>query len=237
MTVLVTFDLDNTLWDVEPVIVRAEYAMESWFEERFPGFYDQFDFAWQQEEKARLLARSPDLTGNLTAIRLGVYQQALKQFQLPSEECEMVAKAALAHFAEWRQRVDLFPHVAEVLEELYRDYSLAVITNGNADVYHPYIGLGGYFDFALRADQQGVAKPDPELFKMAAEQGKTSTTQIIHIGDHPHDDVYGAANAGAKTIWFNRHGARRWQDGWSQPADAEVYSLLELPAAIRSLLS
>lgn len=237
MSVLVTFDLDNTLWDVDPVIVRAEYAMESWFEERFPGFYDECNFAWQQQMKAELVAQTPELAGNLTALRLEIYRHALKRFQLPSEECEMVAKAALAHFVEWRQRVDLFPHVTDVLEELYQDYALAVITNGNADVYHPYIGLGNYFEFALRADQQGIAKPSAELFEMAAQQAKVSTEQIIHIGDHPRDDVYGAANAGAKTIWFNRHGARRWQDEWQRPADAEVYSLLELPAAIRSLLS
>ncbi|MBJ7538305.1 HAD family hydrolase [Marinomonas transparens] len=237
MSVLVTFDLDNTLWDVSPVIVRAEYAMESWFEDRFPGFSASYSFAVQQELRANILDQYPDLAPNLTALRLEVYKLALKAFGLPSEEAKNVAESALAHFCEWRQKVDLFPHTLDVLEELNQDYSLAAITNGNADVFHPYVGLGQYFEFAIRADQVGVAKPSAELFHLAAEKSGYPLSQIVHIGDHPIDDVYGASNAGAKSIWFNRHGAQRWGDDWGTRSDAEVHSLLELPMAIRSLIS
>ncbi|ETX09529.1 HAD family hydrolase [Marinomonas ushuaiensis DSM 15871] len=236
MSVLVTFDLDNTLWDVTPVIVRAEYAMESWFEERFPGFAQHYSVSAQDELKRIVLARLPDIAFNLTALRLEVYKLALKKFGLPSEEGDLIAESALAHFCEWRQKVDLFPHVVDVLEELSQDYSLAVITNGNADVFHPYVGLGQYFDFAIRADQLGVAKPDAGVFSAAAKTAKMDVSQIIHIGDHPVDDVFGASNVGAKSIWFNRHGARRWDDEWGTCSSAEVHSLLELPTAIRSLM-
>ena len=236
MSILVTFDLDNTLWDVDPVIVRAEHAMESWFEERFPGFARKFSLSDQDALKKSILIKKPDIAFNLTALRLSVYTLALKQFGLPSEEAESVAAAALAHFCEWRQKVDLFPHVVDVLEELNQDYTLAVITNGNADVFHPYIGLGQYFEFAIRADQIGVAKPDASLFSIAAKKASRELSQIIHIGDHPIDDVFGAANAGARSIWFNRHGARRWADEWGARSNAEVHSLLELPTAINSLI-
>ncbi|MBD5772727.1 HAD family hydrolase [Marinomonas colpomeniae] len=236
MSALITFDLDNTLWDVAPVIVRAEYAMESWFEERFPGFSQQFSSSEQDVFKKSILIKRPEIASNLTALRFNVYMLALKRFGLPSEEAESVAAAALAHFCEWRQKVDLFPHVVDVLEELNQDYSLAVITNGNADVFHPYVGLGQYFDFAIRADQVGAAKPEVDVFSVAAKTAGRDLSQIIHIGDHPIDDVYGAANAGARSIWFNRHGARRWADEWGSRSSAEVHSLLELPTAIRSLI-
>ena len=236
MSVLVTFDLDNTLWDVDPVIVRAEYAMESWFEERFPGFSDQFTSAERDLFKAQILKKCPEKASNLTALRLDIYLLALKKFGLPSEEAKSVAEAALAHFCEWRQRVDLFPHVIEVLESLYQDFSLAVITNGNADVFHPYVGLGQYFEFAVRADQIGVAKPDAQTFLHAAKLAKLDVSQIIHIGDHPVDDVFGAASAGARSVWFNRHGARRWDEKWGSHSNAEIHSLLELPTVISSLV-
>jgi len=236
VSVLITFDLDNTLWDVAPVIVRAEYAMESWFEERFPGFSQQHSLSAREELRQRVLTAYPEMAPNLTALRLSIYKLALKQFGLPSEEASSVAEAALAHFCEWRQKVDLYPHVVDVLEELNQDYSLAVITNGNADVYHPYVGLGQYFDFAVRADQIGIAKPDADLFSVAAKTAGVDLTQLIHVGDHPIDDVFGASNAGARSIWFNRHGAQRWGDSWGACSNAEVHSLLELPTVIRSLL-
>lgn len=237
MTVLITFDLDNTLWDVAPVISRAEYAMEAWFETRFPGFSQQHSLSAQEELKKKVMAEAPEIATNLTALRLSIYKLALKRFGLPSEEANSVAEAALAHFCEWRQKVDLYPHVVDVLEVLHQDYSLAVITNGNADVYHPYVGLGQYFDFAVRADQVGVAKPAVDVFSFAATTAGVDLSQIIHIGDHPVDDVFGAANAGARSVWFNRHGAQRWGDSWGAPSDAEVHSLLELPTVIRSLIS
>jgi FMN hydrolase / 5-amino-6-(5-phospho-D-ribitylamino)uracil phosphatase len=234
--VLVTFDLDNTLWDVEPVIVRAEYAMESWFEERFPGFAQQHSLSARDELKKAVLSNRPELAPNLTALRLAIYKLALKQFGLPSEEADSVAQAALAHFCEWRQKVDLYPHVVDVLEALRQDYALAVITNGNADVFHPYVGLGRYFNFAVRADEVGVAKPDASVFLIAARKAGVDVSELIHVGDHPTDDVFGSSNAGAKSVWFNRHGAQRWADDWGTRSHAEIHSLLELPTVIRSLL-
>lgn len=236
MTVLITFDLDNTLWDVAPVIMRAEYAMENWFEQRFPGFCTQYTSQAQAELRKQAIATDPSMAPNLTALRLSVYTLALKQFGLPSEEASAVAQAALGHFLEWRQKVDLYPHAVDVLEALSQDYTLAVITNGNADIYHPHIGVGQYFDFALRADQLGVAKPDASLFHAAANKGGVDPSQLIHVGDHPIDDVFGASNAGARGIWFNRHGAQRWEDQWGARSSAEVHSLLELPTVIRSLI-
>ena len=236
MSVLITFDLDNTLWDVAPVIMRAEYAMESWFEERFPGFSQQYSLLAREELKNKVLSKNPEMAFNLTAIRLAVYKLALKQFGLPSEEAESVAGAALAHFCEWRQKVDLYPHVVDVLEALSQDYTLAVITNGNADVFHPYVGLGQYFDFAVRADQVGIAKPAVDVFSIAAKNAGVDISELIHVGDHPMDDVFGASNAGAKSVWFNRHGAQRWGDDWGARSHAEIHSLLELPTVIRSLM-
>ena len=236
MSVLITFDLDNTLWDVSPVIARAEYAMEAWFETRFPGFSRQYPFTVREELKSQIVLANPDIALNLTAVRLAIYTLALKQFGLPSEEASSVAGAALAYFCEWRQKVDLYPHAVDVLEELSQEYSMAVITNGNADVFHPYVGLGQYFDFAIRADQIGVAKPSIDVFSVAAKQAGVDLSDIIHIGDHPVDDVFGASNAGARSVWFNRHGAQRWEDEWGSRSHAEVHSLLELPTAIRSLL-
>ncbi|MDB4838200.1 HAD-IA family hydrolase [Marinomonas sp.] len=231
MSTLITFDLDDTLWDTYPVLVRAEYAMEAWFENRFFGFSQQFPLSVQKEIRKEIATKN----ANITATRLQLYIYMLKEFGLPSEEAGVMASSALVHFNEWRQKVDFFPHVSEVLEALSQHYSLGVITNGNADVYHSYVGLGKYFDFVLRADQVNMVKPNADIFELAAQKSKFDISEMIHVGDHPEDDVSGALNAGAKSIWFNRHGARRWSEEWRLQPTAEVHSLLELPTAIQSI--
>ena len=40
---LVTFDLDDTLWDVRPVLERAELRVGIWLREHCPRVLEQFD--------------------------------------------------------------------------------------------------------------------------------------------------------------------------------------------------
>ena len=35
----VAFDLDNTLWDVEPVIARAEIRLHDWLRQNWPSLW------------------------------------------------------------------------------------------------------------------------------------------------------------------------------------------------------
>lgn len=236
MTRLITFDLDNTLWDVDPVIVRADYAMSHWFDDRFPGFNQMFGSEELQELKTNLIDDSPNLKANISELRIETYRLALEKFGLPKGEAREIAKSAFDFFHMWRQRVDLYPQTEKILWQLANRYRLAVITNGNADVFHEHIGLGGSFEFAIRADQVGIAKPNVEIFHKAAEQAKVATSNIIHVGDHPHDDVKGINHAGGQSVWFNRHGARRWLDEWGEGPNIEIHSLEELPVAIDALI-
>ncbi|ADZ92168.1 HAD family hydrolase [Marinomonas mediterranea] len=232
---LITFDLDNTLWDVDPVIVRANHAMEAWFEERFPGFHDMFDASAYEKIKSEVIDNAPNVAHDVSEIRKRIYVKAFREYGLPTEEARQISQSAFDHFYAWRQKVDLYPEAKSSIAVLAEHYRMGVITNGNADVYHPSVGLGAYFEFALRADEVGRAKPNPEIFEAAAVQADVDTKDIIHIGDHPIDDVQGAAQAGCRTIWFNRHGARHWKTDWDMKPDSEVHSLRELPTAIAEL--
>jgi len=237
VTSLITFDLDNTLWDVEPVIVRADQAMFHWFEDRFPGFNQAFDQAALFKIKKQLFDESKALQADISRLRVEVYRIALHQFGLPKEEAELVAQTAFNYFHEWRQKVDLYPGTKKVLWQLSNHYRLAVITNGNADVYHPDVGLADSFEFAVRADKEGIAKPSAQIFEKAASLANLDVTNLIHVGDNVHDDVNGINQVGGRSIWFNRHGARRWQDTWQGRPDAEVHSLEELPEVIAALVA
>ena len=40
---VITFDLDNTLWDVEPALIKAEQVQQQWLLQYRPGAVDAFD--------------------------------------------------------------------------------------------------------------------------------------------------------------------------------------------------
>ena len=133
-------------------------------------------------------------------------------------------------FLQARHDVTLFEEVEESVAELYQQYTLGVLTNGNADIYR--LPLGGYFSFAFSAQALDSSKPMAGHFKKTMAQTGASPGEIVHVGDHPDHDIAGAQAQGWHTVWVNLQGLS-WTDG--RPPDAMVTHIKDLPAAIRHM--
>ena len=66
---VITFDLDNTLWDVEPALIRAEEAQQAWLLEHRPGSVEQFDHDALFEFKKSVWKRHPQLKHHVSDMR------------------------------------------------------------------------------------------------------------------------------------------------------------------------
>ena len=221
---LITFDLDDTLWDTAPVIVSAELALREWLAEQAPQLGGvPTEHLWAIREQ--ILTSEPQLKYRISDLRRRVLLQALREAGYAHEQATQLAGAAFEVFLQARHQLDVFPEVQPTLEQLARSYRLGVVTNGNADVRR--LGLAEYFQFALCAEDIGVAKPDPRLFHEALlRAGNVVPGAAVHIGDHPGDDIAGAQQAGFRAIWYNPEG-KPW--GAVQRPDGEIGNLSELP--------
>ncbi|HEY6126362.1 MAG TPA: hypothetical protein VIV63_17040, partial [Steroidobacteraceae bacterium] len=65
----ICFDLDNTLWEVEPVLNRAERILADWLERRYPLIPQRFSPAAVLEMRAALLAEQPHQAHDLSFLR------------------------------------------------------------------------------------------------------------------------------------------------------------------------
>lgn len=198
---LLCFDLDNTLWPVEPVIVRAEAAAWQWLAQRAPAVPARITADRLRAQRVALLAAQPDYRHNLTALRRDAVAASLRALGYGEAEAAALAEGALAEFLAHRNLVTLFPDARAVLERLANKYRLAVLTNGNADIAR--IGLDHLFDTVLSAESTGRAKPDPEMFVRALRAHRVRAGQAVHIGDHPEQDVQAARAHGLAAIWAN----------------------------------
>ena len=79
-----------------------------------------------------------------------------------NDESQNMAKGAFKIFFEGRNNVTFYDHVISTLDILKDDYSLGVITNGNADL--DMIGISDYFDYILSPAELNSHKPNPEIF-------------------------------------------------------------------------
>ncbi|MGE8503082.1 MAG: HAD family hydrolase [Pseudomonas sp.] len=226
---LITFDLDDTLWDVSPVMQDAEAALRNWLALHAPRLGAvPVEHLWQI--RSGLLDAEPMLKHRLSELRRRILFHALEGAGYSHDEALALAEAGFQVFLSARHQVELFAEVHPTLEALAERFMLGVITNGNADVRR--LGLSEYFRFALCAEELGIGKPDPKPFREALSRaGGIAAERAVHIGDHPSDDIAGAQAAGMRAIWFNPQG-RTW-DADTLP-DAQIGSLAELPALLSS---
>ncbi len=201
MIKLITFDLDDTLWDNGPVIRRAVQEGYNWLFQRCPELKDHHDPASLDAFKNRLREEDPELAHRVSKVRVVGMQRALEGIGYGYADARDLAEQAFGVFHHWRHQIDLFPDVENVLRTLARNYSLAVITNGNADVNK--IGLGEYFQFTVSAEDLNIAKPDARVFQKALDLAGVNAEEVIHVGDNLITDVQGAAEVGINTVWFN----------------------------------
>ncbi len=212
-----SFDLDDTLWEVEPVLERAEAVLAGWLHARYPRLA-----ALHLEEEARamrlVLAREhPERAHDMSWVRT----EWLRRLAVASDLHPAVADEAFAVFHAARNDVHPYPEVAAVLAALAARYPLYALSNGNADIRRTPLAV--HFRLGVSAGEAGAAKPDPRIFEYLFAKAGVAARDVLHVGDDPVTDVAGGRAAGCLTVWVNRCGAR-WPDGLA-PADAEVADL------------
>lgn len=200
---VLSFDLDDTLWAVEPVMHAAEAAMLAWLKEHHPLLMHGQDRESLRDMRARIAAQFPERSHDMTFLR----HRALAEMFAAAGQSAARADEAFEVFYAARNRVKLYDEVEASLERLSARYRLFAVSNGNADLKR--CGIAHWFEGHITAISAGAAKPDIRIFKQLLAQAGVDASQVLHIGDDPHLDVMGAAQAGLQAAWLNRD-AKSW---------------------------
>lgn len=197
----IVFDLDNTLWDVWPAIVRAEQEMYAFLSERYPRVTAKHSIESLRAERERTAQAESHMSHDFTYLRIATLRRCAREAGYD----EAMAQEAFDVFYRARNSVTLYRDVLPALDRLHGRYRLFTLTNGNADL--SVIGLKRYFDRCFAAREVGALKPDPAAFRHVLAHAGIAAEEVLHIGDDPVADVQGARNAGMQTAWLNRNGA------------------------------
>ncbi|MEZ5536612.1 MAG: HAD family hydrolase [Thiolinea sp.] len=223
----VCFDLDDTLWDCEAVISRAEQQLYQWLTVHQPRISERYSPAELINSRISFTRQNPELHYDLGKLRRSWLSELAAEAELETDWVE----AAFEHFLQARNQVDFFPGVLEQLQQLRQEnYILGSITNGNADVHS--VGLGDIFHFSHNSASAGVSKPHPAIFEQALEISGLQSHQMVYVGDDPEKDIIGASSAGLRTIWYNPF--RRELSRAATP-DAIMTSFNQLAFIVRTL--
>lgn len=186
-----------------------------------------------------------------------LYYQILKQEKETSQEeypeinVEAIWKAFLAKY-EWkahsrrhelaltlaylyrgvsRKRLQLYPSVKNVLDELCPHYRMGIVSNGQPCWVLPEmaaLGLHTYFDPVIVSADYGFRKPDPRLIEKALDTMGISPGEILFVGNDMYRDIHGAGRLNVKTIFFRSNQVRQ-----SYPDTTADYVMTEFEDILR----
>ncbi|MBU2613369.1 HAD-IA family hydrolase [Patescibacteria group bacterium] len=128
----------------------------------------------------------------------------------------------------------LGPEVVETLRRLtVAGQRLGIISNSEGKVGRLLTGLGirDAFELVIDSGVEGVAKPDPEIFRLAARRAGVAPEDCLHVGDQPDVDIRGALAVGMSAIHYDPQGT--FSD-MMLPGSTPCRNLLDIADAVTS---
>jgi FMN hydrolase / 5-amino-6-(5-phospho-D-ribitylamino)uracil phosphatase len=223
---VVSFDLDETLWEFMPMMDGALVAAVEELRQREPSV-GPIDVAELHRVRAEVAA---EMEGSYEELRRESFRRVLADRGAHDPE---LSSWMVERWMEARVRtVKLLDDVEPAMDSLMaRGYLLGAITNGNFPLHR--LPLAGRLAFIVHAEHVGEEKPAAAPFARAAELAGLGRERWVHVGDSLESDVLGAQRFGLRAVWLNRRGLEL-PDGVYP--DAELRSLEALPETVDRLL-
>jgi len=225
------FDLDDTLHDHHVPFARAIFSLlpESKTHLETEAIYKTFrfysDVLWKEYDGGKI---------PLDQLRVERVLLTLKDYHI--ELSDEKAIEFQYNYEKELETLSLFPEVPMLLNELKRlGFEVGMVTNGptmHQQKKIQQLGLDKYFseNHIFISDQVGIAKPNPEIFEVAAREVNLPAEQLLYVGDSWENDIVGPIMAGWKSIWFNH---RRKQPMTHHKPHAEITSLSTLLSLVK----
>ena len=188
----VLFDLDGTLYD-------RDALAKVLFEQQYHAFASEL----RGITRERFLRDVHEMDEHGHGEKQPGYVRLVRAWQLD----DALAPRLFEHFfATYTGLCVPSEDNANTLRELRRrGLKLGVITNGPGPLQRrklAALGLDRSFDAILVSGEEGVRKPDAEIFRRALGRLGVAAHEAMFVGDHPVADVEGAHGAGLLPVWM-----------------------------------
>jgi len=101
----------------------------------------------------------------------------------------------------------LYEDVVPTLQGLQQEgFRMVIISNWDYSLHRILrnLAITDFFEHVFASLEYGPEKPDPALFNIVSETTAVRLAAILHVGDHPLDDLEGARGAGMQALLLDR---------------------------------
>jgi len=207
-------NLEAILFDAGGTLVRIDYAFIAEAAADVGVAVSERALLYGEAAARRAIDACADPLGNVgdsDASRIpGYFENLLRSAGLPEDTIAPVSRAMEAGHAEsnlWRVPLE---GAFETLRGLRaRGVRTAVVSNSDGRVRAKLANLGfaEHLEFVVDSHEEGVEKPDPEIFHRALGRLGVPPERAAYIGDIYSIDAVGAREAGLRPILIDPTGA------------------------------
>lgn len=194
---LVSFDLDDALYDNQPVIARAEKLSKAYLRSQFEQQSHDFNYDDFLCIRRRLLAQNNPAFENMSYFR----QQALMEYCHRLENKEKIAQQAFQLFINARSQAEIPQVIQKMIQSIAEKFLVVSISNGNCDPNQLSIGSHFLKNYSPLAGYR--AKPHPQMLLTAINDFNLTPQQVLHVGDSIDKDGLASQQAGTHFVHFS----------------------------------
>ena len=218
---LLTFDLDDTIFPITPVVNDANIAQLNTLQKQFgyTNACNQQIIAASKQIRTELRETNTSITyTDLRKLSIKREIERVSDISSSSIDTSIIDYTFNAWLTERHASADrhLYPHTISALQIIKQQYPnciIGAITNGRGNPLD-MPSLAAYFDFCISGEDDGVfpqRKPDKGIYEAVlrtynnlqqVQENSTATFNWIHVGDDLANDVGASASCGAKAVWF-----------------------------------
>lgn len=235
---LLTFDLDDTIFPIDPVIQDANSMMIQTLNEF--GYDANNDEIIKASKRIRQEVRERGEEITYSDLRKQSIRSEMERLKSSEVDDKTIDKVFNSWLDERHASADrnLFQHTELSLQRIRQQYPTVVIgaiTNGRGNPLH-MPSIAEYFDFCVSGEDDNVfplRKPDKGIYQAALrrfDEFKTiDEVNWVHVGDDLANDVGASAACGAKTVWLTSVSGEDKGDGfWSTATPEEMQRRQEM---------
>jgi putative hydrolase of the HAD superfamily len=201
----VLFDLDDTLVDHQ----HASRAAIAGVRERFKPLHAK-DLDDLVRENQRILdSMHHEVAMGKRDVADARIERYRRLFAYAGEGPERAGAAAELHRRIYQSSRRCVEGALELVTHLHARLRVGVITNNTVNEQTEKLatfGFAPHVDVLVTSEEAGVAKPDPQIFRIALERLGCEPYEAVMIGDAWVQDILGATSAGIRALWLNRQG-------------------------------
>lgn len=222
MVKAILFDLDGTLLD-------RDASLKGFIDTQHNRLHTFLGHIPKEDFKARFV----ELDSRGYVWKDKVYRQLIEEFEIKGITWEQLLDDYVTQF---NHNCVPFPNLVKLLDYLQNQkILLGMITNGYTALQYSNIkalGIEKYFTTILISEQEGIKKPDSQIFIRALERLGVKPTESIYVGDHPANDVQASQTVGMRGVW-------KRDIYWDSPVEADfiIDDLLELEHIVNQIQS